>query len=184
MLPKHQWLKRDFYLHLAIAIAVAIQLLSSVLFGLPGPWFLVHKVFGILAFILILAFLVSRLINPSPSKWANLFPWNTPQGRECIIADMVCLCHGKLPVRRGGGLAGMVQGLGVLLILAMGALGTVWYILIYFKLVGRDVTSALIHLHAQLAVLVWVYFIAHACMAILHRLFPEKWQKNMEYRGH
>lgn len=174
---KHKWNNVRFALHFGLLIGVILQLISSQLMHSHIPqantFFVLHMVSGISTFICAIVYLVYRIWLNKVPDWQVLFPWSSRLGWQSIGQDIKILAGFRLPVRDAGGLAGMVQGLGLLLILAMGLLGTSWAILWGFSLGLPAVADLIISTHSALATLVWIYIIGHGVMAILHRIVPD-----------
>lgn len=106
-------------------------------------------------------FVLSELLNHGlkyyfPYLWRDFSQLKT---------DLRTLAGRKLPVAAPGGLAAIVQGLGI------GALGlTLFSGLTWFLLVrsGSDLAHAAIEVHETLTGLVIVYLIGHGGMGVLH----------------
>lgn len=179
MQSQFQWNKTSLVLHFIVAVAVCVQLLTSLGLGYGTWWshdiFLVHMVSGSVALIAVFVFLVWKLVGPQ-GGFLKIYPWLSAEGWRMIGEDMKLLRTVKIPVRAtGGGLAGVVQGLGLLLILAVAALGASWYYLGYANhVISAASASRLLHAHTTLAPWVWVYLGGHAGMAVLHWLLPER----------
>lgn len=109
------------------------------------------------------------------SEWRRIFPWLGAPGckgiwRE-ICTDIPGWFKGKL---RSPGeshyIASTVHGLGILLLIALGATGTVMFIGIEPDGNMDRETKLLKDLHSSLGDLIWIYFLAHSGMALIHQL--------------
>ena len=173
------WTRGTWILHSLLALLVVGQLLSMLLHQnlANGSAFaygamVYHKYAGMLAFLVCLSFLLYRALSRT-QRLLDWFPWLTRKGWQAIVADLCFLLRAKLVERReGGGLAGTVHGLGMLLVLGLSASGTAFFVcqaLGYGSLAHR-----LIALHTSYAFLVWWYLGGHVLMALLHQLTPRR----------
>lgn len=75
------------------------------------------------------------------------------------------------PHNPDGALGPAVHGLGLLLVTAMAASGTLYWLQVRLGLHSAEPDGMLaMTVHLALANLVWVYLIAHAGLAVLHHL--------------
>ena len=175
---RHDWDRTSFVLHLLLAVVIISQLTTSLLFDVPYQKWLpviywVHKAGGFVALILILIILIQKFSSKT-HKWRYLFPWSQT-GCAAIAVDIKGLCQCKLPQRSGGGLPGFIQGLGVLLILAMGLTGSSWFLSVNVPSLGlRPYAGDIIATHSFLSTFVWIYLAGHVGMALLHRLVARR----------
>lgn len=185
---KHAWDKTSLHFHCLLSTCVLIQVaillfkwyipMDTSLYAYRGAVFQYHMYIGIFTFFVALAFFITKLCDQHKVKFLRLYPYNKP-GLTAIASDLNTLFHGRLPVRSAGGLAGMIQGLGLLLVLGLGFLGTVAFTL-WNTPVGPSLShwgSTIIGFHKDLGVLLWWYLAGHMFMATLHKLLPKKWQE-------
>jgi hypothetical protein len=136
-------------LHLTLAVIATGLLASSPwlhMFGrLPTPagWVnLAHLVFGLVALLLVVVYLV---VCSQGQRWQLFFPWLAGQF-GALRRDVVGLGRGRLPAVEGGGLFAMIEGLLLLALLASGLTGSVW-----FFLQGSGAAMAWCDVHGALA---------------------------------
>ena len=160
-------------LHACMMLGVIVQLVSSQLMHSKLPnavdFFYLHRLAGVWTFVMVVLFVGIKLYRRT--LW-DLFPWHR-RGVCAIKIDLGLLLKVRLPIRQGIGLARFIQGLGVLLVLAMGALGIVWWIMRAWQLGASGDARLFIHWHADLATLLWIYIIGHVAMVVLHWLWPK-----------
>jgi len=137
-------------------------------------FFEVHEWIGMLALTLVLLRLGWALLSQEAS-WLRLFPYFSAKGRKQLPQELKheMLNMFKAKFAESGQqspLSGIVHGLGLLLVLALGATGAV---MLYGMQESGQMTG-LVHLakevHEALGGLLWVYLIAHVGMALLHTL--------------
>lgn len=176
MKQTHRWTAGSLICHSLFALAAILQLCTSLLMGKHAAFgqqaFWLHQISGFLALAAILAYF-SYTFWHQPNKWRHLYPYFWQQGLQTIKTDFLSLIQGKLPTRPSGGLAGAVQGLGLLLILAMALTGTMWFLSLHV-LSWKEGRHLAMWLHHTLANWVWVYVIGHTAMAFLHRVIPKR----------
>ncbi|HID37405.1 MAG TPA: cytochrome b/b6 domain-containing protein [Ghiorsea sp.] len=171
-------------LHWGFALLIPLQLLSEELMKRPKPgrirtesqafFFDMHEWVGMLALTLVLMRLTWALMSKEAS-WSRLFPYFSSESRQLLPSrlkdEMAGWLKGKFAeTGQQSPVSGIVHGLGILLVLALGITGAV-------MLYGMEESGAmlgLVHLaketHEFLGELLWIYIIAHVGMAILHTL--------------
>jgi len=171
------------WLHLAITLAVFIQLISEQLMKVPKPGETVqtieaiflglHEWNGFIA-LAIVVFYLMYLANDS-DDWKRLFPWMSTAGCKGLWQEIRFDIPGWLKGRlkrpaEAHHIAGTVHGLGTLLLIGLGSTG----IMIFMGLESSGEMNAEIKLlrslHASLGTLIWIYVFGHTGMAILHQL--------------
>lgn len=180
MSPTLQKTKRwdivSFILHLGIGLAVSLQLFTSLIMHRPyhgrvipaytANAFTLHRYIGLVAIGFLLAYWIWVLVFRR-DKLSHLFPWSR-LGWQKIRSDVACLCRFRLPENNIGGLPGLVHGLGLLLITAVGLIGT----FLFFTLPDTKSMPPLIHTiketHQYFAYWIWWYLVGHSFMALLH----------------
>ena len=116
--------------HLLLMVLCAFLLIGSsnlmMLRRIPsnaGFWDLSHVWLGWLAALLGLVFLIKLCVH---GRWRLYFPWLALQWRP-IINDIKCLTKGKVPSAGGAGLFSLIEGITVLLLVATGVSGALWF---------------------------------------------------------
>jgi hypothetical protein len=167
-----RWCPITLFLHLVMAIAVLLQLATSQLWDYSSVLFTLHEISGVTALSAVVLFLLWKIIK---GGLLNCFPWLTSQGRAHILSDIRWISKLRLPEHNAGGLPGLIQGLGLLVILAMGLLGCLWFLGKFSYVVFlTPYAHVLIHWHSNLATLVWVYVCGHTAMAVIHWVLPRR----------
>ena len=160
-------------LHACMLLGVIVQLASSQLMhsAIPGAvnFFYLHRLSGVWTFVMVVLFVGIKAYRRT--LW-YLYPWHW-QGLCAIKVDLGLLITARLPVRRGLGLARFVQGLGILLVLAMGALGIAWWMMRAWHWGAPSDAHLFMAWHSDLATLLWIYVVGHIVMAVLHWLWPK-----------
>lgn len=160
-------------LHAGMMLGVIVQLVSSQLMhsnlSNAVDFFYLHRLAGVWTFVMVVLFIGVK--GYRRTLW-DLFPWHR-RGVCAIKQDVGCLLTARLPVRQGVGLARFIQGLGILLVLAMGALGIAWWIMRAWQVGAPSDARLFIHWHANLATLLWIYIVGHVAMVVLHAVWPK-----------
>lgn len=169
-------------LHLGIAFGVTAQMLTSLVMVYPKPgrlpnqWFEVHETLG-LALLGFLAahWLWSLLRTFAGGEPMTLFPWFSRSLLKDLLDDIRStgreLARLRLPSdNHTKPLPAAIQGLGLLLGLALAGSGAV----LAFGMApdGRmnDVVHTVKEAHEAMAPLMWFYLAVHPTLAILHQL--------------
>ena len=170
-------------IHLAIVCLVSFQLFFEQMMELPKPdkpiddiqalFLLLHEWNGFIVLGLAVLFLMLR--SGQSQTTHSLFPWLSVSGWRGIFKE---LAHdipgwfkGKLKKpEESFHIASSVHGLGILLLLGLGATG----IMVFIGLepngyMDRD-TKAIKDLHSSMGELIWIFVLAHSAMALLHQL--------------
>lgn len=174
---KHTLQTRLF--HAGLAITVVLQLGSAVVMrgpraGHPGDWiYQIHQYCGLISFCFAFGFFLVVALRRKGTEPGLLFPW-LDAGRLTALWNDVTL-HAQavrsMRVPRYDGhapLASAVHGLGLLLMAAMAATGTVFFIASLLGEQANALVRAALGLHHAMANLVWAYLIGHAGLALLH----------------
>ncbi|WP_318591349.1 hypothetical protein, partial [Enterobacter kobei] len=74
----------------------------------------------------------------------------------------------RLPEAHAGGIAALVQGLGVLALLGVALCGGFWFALNTALGTSPVLTETVLHVHKFLTVFIETYFWAHGAMGLLH----------------
>ncbi|MFA7496906.1 MAG: cytochrome b/b6 domain-containing protein [Acidithiobacillus sp.] len=175
------WPQESRWLHAGIAFGVTWQLWSSLWMEpnwkqadystLSGALFSLHSWIGLMTALFILWEWLWIASNQRIRR--RLFPWRGPFAP--ILVDLRLLLRGRLPATGPhSGLAGLVHGLGLLAITWMGLTGSV--IFFFLPQSGTQpgpILNTLVPLHQGLAKVIWVYWIGHVGMTVLHALNHE-----------
>lgn len=165
--------------HAGLAIAVLTQLASSQFMqapenGKPGNWvFEVHEYSGLTAMAMALGLWVVIMTRIGGTDTGLLLPWFSAARRKAFLADTTrhwtAVRSFRLPADRPESpFAAAIHGLGLLLVTAMAATGTAYWI---GGIAGYEDGVSVwlaINLHGFLANLVWAYLIGHTGMALIH----------------
>ncbi|MCF8467226.1 MAG: cytochrome b/b6 domain-containing protein [Sneathiella sp.] len=172
-------------LHLLFAVGIVAQLFVSEWMHHPRPdkpgnfLYEIHEYLGIALLIVLLVHWLWSLVRGGPVSLGQFFPWFTAARRAALWADIrLYLAHivkFRLPgTDEPSPLAGAVQGLGLLVVTAMAASGTIIY---FYTPETWQITGWLrqvFEIHELLANLVWAYLVVHIGASILHRFFGHK----------
>ncbi|WOT05815.1 cytochrome b/b6 domain-containing protein [Shewanella youngdeokensis] len=117
--------------HIVVIFTVAYLIMTSgfVLIGRSLRanatfWDLSHVYLGLLTALLAVVFLITTCLK---GKWRQYFPWLIADFSQ-LSKDIKGLAKGKLPVAGGRGLFSIVEGLGLLVFVAVGVTGCLWYL--------------------------------------------------------
>lgn len=159
-------------LHVIVAVLILAQIINSNLterealrqFSLTGlvTWLHIVSGFGLLlcGFLMLFWMLTQRGLR-------YYFSWLLLDFRG-IAEDFRMLRQFSLPAAHTGGMAAIVQGLGVLSLLGVAACGGLWFILNVIYGPDLALTHQVLHLHKFLTVFIETYFWAHGAMGLLH----------------
>ena len=165
--------------HIGLALAVTTQLVTSLVMEPVEPgsagnlYFVLHQYAGLTAFVFVLGFWVAATFRQRCTAWGLLLPWFSGARLGALWSDIKAhlrsLSRIRMPVyEEGSPLASAVHGLGLLLMTAMAASGTLYY----FINAGDPDAGGLVGLamlvHTSLANLVWAYLIGHGALALIH----------------
>ncbi|ACJ30713.1 Conserved hypothetical protein [Shewanella piezotolerans WP3] len=117
--------------HIMIIVSVAYLIVTSgwILIGRSlrsnaSFWDLSHVYLGLFAAFLAASFLITTCLK---GKWRQYFPWLIADFSQ-LKSDLQGLVKGKLPIAGGRGLFSIVEGLGLLIFLAVGLTGVLWFL--------------------------------------------------------
>jgi len=166
------------WLHVGFATAILCQLLTSWIMHSPThrdalPYqmdaYKLHQYIGLAATAFVVLFW-SWILFFRHDRLKQLFPWKKSQW-PAIYEDLNRLVHLKLPLRpEGGGLAGLVHGLGLMLVSVVGFLGVCLFIFIQRHQLNLSFPSFVKETHKTFAYWIWWYVAGHGIMAIWHKL--------------
>ncbi|MGL5359236.1 MAG: cytochrome b/b6 domain-containing protein, partial [Shewanella sp.] len=120
-----------------------------------------HVYLGLVCTLLSVAFL---LRNSLQGKWRLYFAWLVGDWAQ-LGQDCRGLLKGKLPVAGGKGLFSTVEGIGLLLLLATGLSGVVWFVY-----QGTPLAMAWRGYHQGLAQAFMGFLVVHILLAVSHVL--------------
>ena len=167
--------RRTRILHMAIAVIVIWQLLSSQFMsaprrGQPGDFiFEIHEKAGLVALIALVLFWLHTMLRRKGTSLRKLFPWFSPVHRAALIADAKrqfgAVKSLRLPPHEDGApLASAVHGLGLLCMTGLAATGFVWWLDL------GDLSGIAKEAHEILGNPAWAYLVAHAGLGVLHHI--------------
>ncbi|MEQ5872427.1 cytochrome b/b6 domain-containing protein [Sagittula sp. NFXS13] len=170
--------------HAGLALAVVTQLLVSLVMepaedGHAGNlWYEIHEYGGLAAFALIVLFWIVLTARKRGTPGGLLFPWFSGPRRAALWSDIkhhaATLRQMRLPPHDDASpLASAVHGLGILLISAMAATGTVFYFFGGGDAHTGGLAGVILEIHKALANLAWAYLIGHAGLAVLQHIFTD-----------
>ncbi|MDG1376219.1 MAG: cytochrome b/b6 domain-containing protein [Yoonia sp.] len=163
-------------LHGGLAIAIIVQLASSQ-FMSPDKGgntaFEVHEYAGLAALAFVIGFWIFSLVRQRGTPVAELLPWASSARRAALWHDVhshyTAFRQFKLPSHDGSSpLASSIHGLGLLLMTAMAASGTLYYFVNAGDPDAGGLVGAAMLIHKTLANLVWAYLIGHAGFGVLN----------------
>lgn len=172
--PKHSRTTKLF--HAGLALTIIAQLASSQFMDPDegGDWiFQVHQYSGLIATVMVVGLWITTMARVRGTPLSMLVPWFSGARLSALWDDiklhLSSLKRLQMPhYVAHAPFAAAVHGLGLLLMTAMAASGTLYY----FVTTGDPDGPGLVHLamlvHTTLANLVWAYLIAHAGVAFIH----------------
>ena len=171
--PRHAIATR--LLHAGLATAIVVQLASSQFMNPDDGGdniFGVHAYVGLAAFALVLGFWVQSLIRQRGTPPGMLIPWFSGARLAAVWADFKAhlseLTHLRLPAHdTHSPFASAIHGLGLLLVTAMAASGTLYFLVNTGDPDAGGLVKVAMTVHTTLANLVWAYLIGHALMALI-----------------
>lgn len=190
-MKKHDWTLSSRLLHSLLAICVLIQVgivlvawyapVDTSLYAIRWQIFQYHKYIGMFTFAVIILFFLDKLVDEKRIRLKRLYPYGAG-GLKDVLSDLNILFHFKIPVRGGGGLAGLIQGLGLLLVLGLAAVGTVAFLFatLPFGKTAASWVGSLYGFHEDLGAILFCYLGGHVIMAFLHMVLPERFQEEVE----
>jgi len=166
------WSIQTRFLHLGLVITVSLQLLTSLIMSEPGEHegfiggiaFEIHELLGLTALVIVGAHWIWSIFCQSDGGISHLLPWSK-QARQHVIADLNHLRAGDFSkLHKKGGLSGLIHGLGLLAVSVVALTGA------FLPMSGEPglFADAFMEIHEGLASLVWIYWIGHAGVALLH----------------
>lgn len=173
-------------LHLAVALGIGAQMLTSLVMvhpkpgRLPNQWYEIHETVGMAVFALVLAYWLWVMLRTLMRGEAlMLFPWFSRRLRAALFQDAAAtartLAQGRLPAGDSPQpLPSAVQGGGLLLALALGTSGTIMALGMALGMAPEGgmspVLRAVKEAHEAMAPVMWAYLVAHPLLGLLHQL--------------
>ena len=162
-------------LHAGLATAVIVQLASSQVMSPDDGGdtiFGVHAYVGLAAFALVLGFWLQSLMRQRGTPLGMLIPWFSGPRLSAVWQDfkahLAALRHLRLPAHdTHAPFASAIHGLGLLLVTAMAASGTLYFVVNTGNPDAGGLVKVAMTVHTTLANLVWAYLIGHALMALI-----------------
>jgi cytochrome b561 len=177
------------WLHAGIALAVVIQLLSSLVMQVPQPgrvplepqhaFFLIHEGSGLTLVTLLVLHWLWALTGHVAGGWGHLFPWFSRARLRVLLGALKALptwlCDSRaLDEDVMDPLAGAVHGLGLLTVTAMALTGATMVLAMAPDGSMGTLLRAVRWVHGFIANFMWAYVIGHVVMAVLHQVRGER----------
>lgn len=103
---------------------------------------------------------------------SHVFPYHL-EGWKGIMADLKLLLKRRLPPTGArGGLSGLVEGLGLILITLMAITGLTFHFATLYDGQTLPIMTTTRVIHNFFSGFVWAFVIGHGGMAVIHKLFP------------
>ncbi len=165
--------------HAGLALAVLSQLTSSQFMqaprqGRPGDWvFEVHEYSGLFAMVMALGLWIVVMTRIGGTDMGLLLPWFSAARREAFATDAkrhwAAVRAFQLPeYQPDAPFAATIHGFGLLLITAMAATGTIYWLGGIAGYQDGATVALAVNVHGFMANIVWAYLIGHAGMALIH----------------
>jgi cytochrome b561 len=182
------------WLHAGFALGVLVQLTTSELMQVPKPGspflepghriFELHRWSGISVVSLIVLHWLWQLTGHVTGGWGHLFPWFSASRLRALASDLK-----EVPTWFRGGLpglqeetiplAGAVHGLGLAVVSCMALTGaTIWFGMGPDGSMSRAVATVR-EVHMYAGGFLWLYFLGHVGIAVLHQLRGDRLITNM-----
>jgi cytochrome b561 len=177
------------WLHAGIALAVVIQLLSSLVMQVPQPgrvplepqhaFFLIHEGSGLTLVTLLVLHWLWALTGHVAGGWGHLFPWFSRARLRALLGALKGLPSWLRDSRALDEevmypLAGAVHGLGLVTVTAMALTGATMVLAMASDGSMGTLLRAVRWVHGFVANFMWAYVIGHVTMAVLHQVRGER----------
>ena len=176
------WNRQTRLLHMGMASLVTLQLFISLVMeapdeegaaGLGHAAFEVHEMVGFAAVIVVFLHWVWSLRDQTGGGIRHLFPWRG-EGWAAVKADVQDLSKRRLPAGGPrGGLPGLVHGLGFLAVTGMALTGAVLLVLLPESGEPPEAAELFAEVHEFISSFVWLYWIGHVGLAVMHHMKGE-----------
>lgn len=169
-------------LHLSVAAGVSAQMLTSLVMvhpkpgRLPNAWYDIHETVGIALLGIVAAYWLWVLTRTlARGEALRLFPWFSGRLRAELRDDVVETARAVSSLRLPAAaearpLPGAVQGIGLLLALALATTGTTIEIAMAPDGGLSPTFRAVKEIHEAMAPLMWAYLVAHPLLGVWHQL--------------
>ncbi|MDR2262547.1 MAG: cytochrome b/b6 domain-containing protein [Enterobacter asburiae] len=174
-------------LHIIVAVLVLLQIVNSNLtdrgalnnFSLTGvvTWF--HVISG-LALIVLGIIMLGWMLKQRGFRY--YFAWLALDFKG-VIEDVRVLFSFRLPEAHAGGIAAIIQGLGVLALLGVALCGGLWFALNTLYGPSSALAESVLHFHKFLTVFIETYFWAHGAMGLIHIFLTVRSQRKNSVTG-
>lgn len=159
-------------LHIIVAVLVLLQIISSDFtesealadFSVTGAMTWFHVISGLTLIALGIVMFIWMLTQRG---FRYYFSWLTLDFRG-IAEDLNKLISLRLPEAHAGGIAALIQGLGVVALLGVAMCGGLWFVLNTTMGPSSALTQDVLSFHKFLTVFIETYFWAHGAMGLLH----------------
>ncbi len=173
--PRTQHILPTRLVHAGLTAAIITQLFSSQFMDPDGAGnfaFEVHEYSGLAALALTFAFWLLAVVRRRGTPLGLLIPWFSGRRIAALWDDIrshiSAAMKGRFPRRtEDSPLASATHGLGLLLMTAMAASGTLYYFINTGDPDAGGLVGVTMYVHTTLAALVWAYLVGHAAMALL-----------------
>lgn len=174
-------------LHIIVAVLVLLQIVNSNLtdrgalnnFSLTGivTWF--HVISG-LALIVLGIIMLGWMLKQRGFRY--YVAWLALDFKG-VIEDVKLLFSFRLPEAHAGGIAAIIQGLGVLALLGVALCGGLWFVLNTLYGPSSALAESVLHFHKFLTVFIETYFWAHGAMGLIHIFLTVRSQRKNSVTG-
>ncbi|MGK3223577.1 cytochrome b/b6 domain-containing protein [Enterobacter soli] len=174
-------------LHIIVAVLVLLQIVNSNLtergalnnLSLAGivTWF--HVISG-LALIVLGIIMLGWMLKQRGFRY--YFAWLALDFKG-VIEDVRVLFSFRLPEAHAGGIAAIIQGLGVLALLGVAICGGLWFALNTLYGPSSALAESVLHFHKFLTVFIETYFWAHGAMGLIHIFLTVRSQRKNSVTG-
>ncbi|MGB5868589.1 MAG: cytochrome b/b6 domain-containing protein [Albidovulum sp.] len=174
---KHSFATRIAHIGLALSVLTQLgtsQFMEPAEHGHAGnTFFSLHEYAGLAAFLFVLGFWAAATFRRRGTEWGLLLPWFSGKRLVALWADakahLRSLIRFRIPhYKAQSPVASAVHGLGLLLMTAMAATGTVYYFINAADPDAGGLVGVVMFIHTSLANLVWAYLVGHGALALIH----------------
>lgn len=171
--------------HAGLALAVGVDLLTSIILQAPGQklpanvYFKIHQDAGLLAGALALALWAIILVRQVGTPVGLLLPWFSRRRPDAFWGDLTAhladlRTHRLPPYQEAAPFATAIHGLGLLLITAMAVTGTIYALALRAALPISQAAILSMGLHRILGDLTWVFLAGHGLLSLVHHYGLDK----------
>ena len=176
-MSQEKWNYQTRVLHFGMALAVTFQLFISLIMEAPDEKdagtiarlaMEAHELVGMTALLIVIAHWWGVQTKRVDGGLTRLFPFSGQAWIE-VKEDLHRLSHKQLP--EGGprdGLPGLVHGLGFVAVTGMVVTGGILFLLFPEQGEPGKLVEIVAEVHESISVLVWIYWLSHVALAIMH----------------